>query len=386
MDEQNSTPQPEEANAAEGVAVPQQEVAATQPEAQPTAAAAVQPTQEMPAPQGQPVAQPAPESQPVAQPVTAPTQAMPATQPAAPQPGVDPIMAQQNATYNAEMGAYPPPKPTGALVCGILSIVLAGVIGLILGIIAVIQSNKYFKAGGTEGSAKAGKICGIIGIIVSSIAIIAICAMTIFGIAMLGEEYTTTSPSIANTTTTSSSSSSYSALSDASPEDEAAVYEVVDAELDKIKNLDPSMVASISALIEESLNDALATQNISLADLQVDPTALTKAMLQGFDYEQYYVDASGDEAEANYHVTCKSMYSVMNEFYDQLMELVDGDISQYGSVEAAYTAFGQALMSSVEATPLDEDELFDVDLNKVGSTWVIDQDSWDDEMDYFFGA
>lgn len=375
MDEQNYVPQPQEPNG--------QEAPVAQAETQ--SIAQTQSTQAMPAPDGQPITQPA----------VAPAQEMPAaTQPAAPQadaptqpasPG-NPIMAQQNVAYNTQMGQYPPPKPTGALVCGILSIVFAGVIGLILGIIAVIQSNKYFKAGGTEGTGKAGKICGIIGIIVSAIAIIAICAMTIFGLGVLSSEYASSNSDLFTTTTASSSSSSYAALSDASPEDEAAVYEVVDAELDKVKNLDPTMVASISALIEESLNDALATENISLADLQVDPTALATAMLKGFDYEQYYVDASGDEAEANYHVTVRDMYSVLNEFYDQLMEMMDGDLSQYGSMEAAYTAIGQALMSSVEATPLSQDELFDVELNKVGGTWVIDQDSWDDEMDYFFGA
>lgn len=287
---------------------------------------------------------------------------------------------------NAAMGAYPPPKPTGALVCGILSIVFAGVIGLILGIIAIVQANKYFKAGGTEGTGKAGKICGIIGIIVSAIAIIAICAMTVFGLAALNDEINTPNSSLSTAMTSSSSSSSYAATSEASPEDEAAVYAVVDAELDKIKNLDPAMVASIASFMEESLNDALATENISLADLQVDPTALATAMLQGFEYERYYVDASGDEAEANYHVTCKDMYSVLNEFYDQLMAMMEGDLSQYGSEEAAYVAIGQTLMTSVEATPVSEDELFDVDLNKVSGNWVIDQESWDDEMDYFFGA
>lgn len=364
MDEQNNATQPE--------APSTQEMPATSPSAQPGANPAVQPTQEMPAPEGQPVAQP----------MVAPTQ------PAAPQSGSDPLVAQQNAVNNAAMGAYPPPKPTGALVCGILSIVLAGVIGLILGIIAVMQANKYFKAGGTEGAGKAGKICGIIGIIVSSIAIVAICAMTIFGLTVLNDEYSSSSTSLGTTTSSTfqSSSSSNSAQSDASPEDESAVYAVVDAELDKIKSLDPSMVASITAVIEESLNDALATQDITLTDLKVDPTALTTAMLKGFDYEQYYVDASGDEAEANYHVTCKDMYSVMSEFYDQLMEMMDGDLSQYGTVEEAYEAIGKTLMASVESTPLSEDELFDVDLNKVGDNWVLDQESWDDEMDYFFAA
>lgn len=375
MEEQNNTPQPE--NSASRVDETQQMPAPLPDETQQMPAHQPDETQPMPAPQGQPVAQPN----------AAPTQTMPmATQPAPPQPGVDPIMAQQNAANNAVMGAYPPPKPTSALVCGILSIVLAGVIGLVLGIIAIVQANKYFKAGGTEGAGKAGKICGIIGIIVSAIAIIAICAMTIFGLGVLSSEYASSNSGLSSTTTASSSGSSYGALSDASPEDEASVYKVVDAELDKIKDLDPSMVSSIATLMEESLNDALAAEDISLADLKVDPTVLATAMLKGFDYEQYYVDASGDEAEANYHVSCKNMYSVLNEFYDQLMEMMDGDLSQYGSVDAAYSAIGQALIAAVEATPVSDNELFDVDLNKVGGTWVIDQDSWDDEMDYFFSA
>lgn len=394
MDEQNNASQPEEgASAAEAAAQDSTQAVAgaatdvpTQPMAQPgTRAAATQPA-----------AQPSGEAT-VTQPAVAPTQAMPvATQPAAPQVGaqpgapVNPGMPPQGVAATAPMGAYPPPKPTGALVCGILSIVFASIVGLILGIIAIVQSNKYIKAGGTEGTGKAAKICGIIGVVLSAISTIAVCCAIAFGLVALNDYnnanglYAGTPSSTTNTFQSSSAASG--SLSEASPEDEAAVYAVVDAELDKVKNLDPAMVASISKVIADSLNDALATQGITLADLQVDPTALTTAMLQGFDYEQYYVDVSGDEAEANYRITCKNMYSVMSEFYDQLMEMMETEASQYSNTEAAYVAIGEALMASVEATPVGEPELFDVDLNKIGGNWVIDQDSWDDEIDYFFGA
>lgn len=70
------------------------------------------------------------------------------------------------------------PSATGALVCGILSIPLAGLVGIILGIIAISLSGsaiKTYEASPekyTEASyknAKAGKICGIIGIVFSAL-------------------------------------------------------------------------------------------------------------------------------------------------------------------------------------------------------------------------
>jgi len=66
------------------------------------------------------------------------------------------------------------------LTLGILSLVLAGIIGMVLGIIAVSKGNgiillvesnpgKYNES--NLGQAKAGKICGIIGIVLSSLII-----------------------------------------------------------------------------------------------------------------------------------------------------------------------------------------------------------------------
>lgn len=65
-------------------------------------------------------------------------------------------------------------KAIGALVCGILSIVFAGWVGLILGIVALVLSRGME----TNGKVKAGRICAIIGIVFSVLAVA--------GIVMLG--------------------------------------------------------------------------------------------------------------------------------------------------------------------------------------------------------
>ena len=60
----------------------------------------------------------------------------------------------------------------GSLVLGILSIIMfmAPIFGIVSGILAIVFSNKQKKINYTE-NAKAGKITGIIGIILSGICI-----------------------------------------------------------------------------------------------------------------------------------------------------------------------------------------------------------------------
>jgi hypothetical protein len=90
----------------------------------------------------------------------------------------------------------PLPNATAVLVLGIVSIVgcfCYGVIGIICGIIALVlasKSKKMYEANPeayTEGSYKnmnAGRICAIIGLILSVVYL----ALVIFGISMIGME------------------------------------------------------------------------------------------------------------------------------------------------------------------------------------------------------
>ncbi len=146
------------------------------------------------------------------------------------------------------------------------------------------------------------------------------------------------------------------------------------------------MVATIAAIIEESLNSELASENLSLADLKVDPTELAKAMIQGFDYEYDSTDIDGSEGtgEAWYTITCKDTYSIATEFEAQISTLLSGDVSQYSTMEAAYEAIGKALMDAVNSTTPTDDSMVDYDLTKQGDKWVLDPESWTDELDYLF--
>lgn len=91
------------------------------------------------------------------------------------------------------------PNSTGALVLGIISIVtscfLGGIIGLITGIIGMVLSGKDKKAyaenpeGYTEASfklSKAGRVCSIVGIILSAI----IFLLTLVYVVMMGAAFT----------------------------------------------------------------------------------------------------------------------------------------------------------------------------------------------------
>jgi hypothetical protein len=75
------------------------------------------------------------------------------------------------------------PGATGALVCGILSIVLcwvlAGIPALVLGIVGLVQAKKAAAADAAnpgvydgQGNAKAGKILSLIGTILSALALV----------------------------------------------------------------------------------------------------------------------------------------------------------------------------------------------------------------------
>lgn len=81
-------------------------------------------------------------------------------------------------------------KGTVGLICGIISILLSGtgLVGLICAIIGLTQCNKAAALGYEGTEVKAGKICSIIGIIMSVIAILMLIGALILagsGIAML---------------------------------------------------------------------------------------------------------------------------------------------------------------------------------------------------------
>lgn len=376
MDEKDPTNVPEESMGASDAGAQNAEVASqeTMPVEQPATAV------------GEPQAAPATESIP-AQAVPAagqPTQTQP--MPPTGQPVPTQPMPPQGAPYAGAPAPAGQPSPTGALVCGILAIVFCfiPIVGIVLGIVAIVLAGKYFKAGGTQGQGKAGRICGIVGLVLSIIMIIVNSILIFTALSALDEaDVDFTDIYASQSSSAISSSAASSALADRLDDE---LYDVIDPELDKIKSADPAMVATIAAIVEESLNSELASENLSLADLKVDPTELAKAMIQGFDYEYDFTDIDGSEGtgEAWYTITCKDTYSIATEFEAQISTLLSGDVSQYSTMEAAYEAIGKALMDAVNSTTPTDDSMVDYDLTKQGDKWVLDPESWTDELDYLF--
>lgn len=104
-----------------------------------------------------------------------------------------------NQQFNNQFGQMPIPNSAAVLVLGILSIVFCfcyGFIGLVLGIIAVVlagKANTIYNANPTNftvssfNNLKAGKICAIIGTILSALMLVYIIVVFfIVGAAMTG--------------------------------------------------------------------------------------------------------------------------------------------------------------------------------------------------------
>lgn len=112
-----------------------------------------------------------------------------ATPPPAPNPPTDfggwsapsaPMPA--DATAPATSG-----KAIGALVCGILAILSCEtvVFGIVLGIVAIVLAGSALKDRIGDGKAVAGRVCGIIGLVLSTLVLLSYLVLGAIGLAML---------------------------------------------------------------------------------------------------------------------------------------------------------------------------------------------------------
>jgi hypothetical protein len=210
--------------------------------------------------QGQQPTQPQQPAQ--AQQAAQPQQTAQNQQPAQPQ---QPAQAQQPTSYvpynQAPQNPNPAQQPgeTSSLVLGILSIVFAGVIGLILGIVDLVKIGKRPKP--YSGKVNAGRICSIIGIVLSVIVLI--------GLASAG-----------TTTSTSSSSTSYSSsaiTATTSSESQSASSSSAESDASSVASSDDTASSSSTASSDDSSSQATTTESSV-------PTEYKNALSKGRSY------------------------------------------------------------------------------------------------------
>lgn len=313
-------------------------------------------------------------NQAYAQPAQA-TQPFSEAQPTSP---VNPVPYQQTSFAEPPLT---PPSPTGALVCGVLAIVfcLAPFVGIILGIIAIVLGNKYVRSGGTEGTGKAGRICGIIGVILSTLVLILCVVFIVIGLSVLDMPLTDYSSSRSST---SSIARSYDE-GDLDGEDAAAIRELIEPRLEHIRDRNPETMVSLETVLRMELDAEL--DDPEYVDT-IDLGSFINVMATPFDFEYGYVDLNerGNEAEVLYWITMKDSLDFSNIFEDLLADYentVDIDTLTIEQLDADYNAM---LLQAAERAETTSSQLILVDLTKKGGTWVIDEDSWNSEMASLF--
>lgn len=409
---QGAQPTPQPAQPTAQPAQPQQPAQPAQPQeaAQPynpyaSVNTSLDPQPAQPAQPTQPVAEPA--AQPVAQPAAQPAQpfqpqpAQPAAQPAQP---ANPYAAQGQANPYAQPQpqqpfAQPQPgvpggpapvypsapqgkgKATGALVCGILAILFSWmpIVGIVLGIVAIVLATSFIRQGGVIGTAKAGRVLGIIGIVLSVV-------LFVFSMVVGFAALSFISDNSGTTIDLSSSGGVAGSLSsdDALDAEERAARDVVVAQLDKLKASDPAMVAAVAALAEKGFTEQT---ELTMAECGIDSAEYAKKMLEGFDYEIFlvYLDSTGVEADVSADIVCRDVFDVLSRFDTALGELSSSGALDALTVDELKARIGEEFTKALNEADMDTSGFLDVDVDKVNGTWVIDSASWDEEMDYFFG-
>lgn len=375
------------------VAAPAEPVAPAAPAepAAPTAPVApVAPAAPASAPQAAPASAPRAEDaaqmpQAPQQPVSAPTQPFnPAQQPAQPVPG----------PVQAPYGAYPPPpapnysapssgKATGALICGILAIVFSfiPIVGIILGIVAIVLASKAVKFAGKSGKTTGGKVCGIIGIVFSILWAIFSFVLTmgiIGGINAYESDYV---PS-ADVPTTSSP------LAEDMGAEEQAIADLVSAELDKYKNADSAALSALGAEYDDEDIVTIDGADMSLSDLGIDPNEVAAWATTDFDYsiDSVYIDSDGATATVYVDTTERDFFEMGMLFNDLLNEYVSSGAADTADLETAKAKVGELYAQAMAESTAMTDYYAAFDIVNEGGTWRILEDSLEEELDYVFST
>lgn len=366
------------------------------PAPEPAPAADPAPAASEPVPEAEPTA--APESAPAPQPVAAPAPQPPApgtqpyqqppTQPYAPQPG-QPMPYGQQPAPGQPVNPYGQPaqpyyqqpvqksgKATGALVCGVLAILFAGLplVGIILGIIAIVMAGKAVKEAGKDGKTTGGKVCGIIGIVLSVLALILymVLSMGVFAYVVSQSETIDRAP-------VSSSSTNDSSVT--LTEEEQKAQTVVETELDKIKSKDAAFMQKLAADLDEEFS---TSSGYSLTELGVEPMAFAEWLVADFDYKLDGVYAFSDGTGSAYaDVTLRDGYAFLSAFLNDATEFANS--GEEMDEATAKARLGEIFNAAMEKTADMTDQYISLELKKTRDTWAVDQDSWDEQVSYLFG-
>ena len=167
-------------------------------------------------------------------------------------------------------------------------------------------------------------------------------------------------------------------------DEERAAADVATERLELLANADPSMLTFIGDMVNEGFTSQM--DGITLGDCGVDPTEYASIMLDGLTYEidsVYVSDASGT-AIVNVTVDCHDVFDMIDEFNAMLEAYTSSDEYNYTTAEEDMQRVGTMFLEAARVSDMNGGYDFAIDLERDGDTWVIDEESWEAEMDFLF--
>lgn len=258
---------------------------------------------------------------------------------------VNPRLLEDDVISVVNLQAPNTPSENTPLVLGILSIVLTGIIGIVLGIFGIKYSNDALRVIPDSGKAKAGRICSIVGIVLSAASTIAVIIMFAFlgiGLSIFGGEL-------------------------------GAVNKVATQTLDGITNPSDSERLEIA----EHFDSEFETRSgLSLSDLGVDYGTFSAWLFEDTSYKITDTKIEGENGSETATVTADvtaHSFRVLSDVLGQKISSMDsGRFSTATSSEELYSIIGAAVSEAMADTPTTTKSV-ELKFSKVNDKWTLNE-------------
>ncbi len=290
------------------------------------------------------------------------------------QPQVPPQQQQQQQQPYAYQQRPPQasmPKPKlqgkakGAFVCGILSLVfcMVGIVGLVLGIIAIVFSSKIIKEQrpAVDGRMTAARVCGIIGVVLSVIIFIVSLAgaFNTIGQLMNGSGYTI-----------AKSGSATSSASVNMVDDNTAIKMAVMNVMDKAQNLKDD--SARMQVIADGINSNYKTNaGVEMKQLGVEPMTQAKWLVTDMTYTVGDITTDGNDASVSVTANTRDVTSFLSMYSEEMTQFMNSDeYKSLTSMDQFYAIAGSMLGRNMGKTGLSP-KTFNIKLTKSNGKWVV---------------
>ncbi len=312
---------------------------------------------------------------------------------------------------------------TTPMVLGILSIVFAGIVGLVLSIIGLKKSGPVLAADPNNGRAKAGKITSIIGLILSILAIvfaIALFAITMMGLSAAAEnpeafidtmeqlssydetgelqqgldelkqELGMTEDSTEGSNTDADASGQGSELTEldygltsvipaeafalkATGDNEADVRALAEQVMNAVKEPSAEQQKALDAYFDDSFK---LSYGGTFEQFGVSKEDYTKWASGDFQYAVQEVTATDKYGWADVSIECRDWNHFIDAYYDTLIASDAEDMPDMSDQDKYYAWMGEAMKKAMDETDKVE-YVASINVTKDGDTWKVDQYSLD---------